>query len=110
MPPPPPSTCEALAKDPFKNTLEYRMLCVSINLTWQKLDEYYLKTNQSPIYVAAVVLHPSLKWKWLKKAWRGRPNWISQARVKVKKLWLKYANLLVTTKDTESLRVKDNAR
>ena len=68
MPPPPP-TREALAEDPFKNTLEYRMLCVGINLAWQKLDEYYSKTDQSPVYVAAVVLHPGLKWTWLEKAW-----------------------------------------
>jgi hypothetical protein len=33
MPPPLPPTREALAKDPFKNTLEYRMLYVGINLT-----------------------------------------------------------------------------
>jgi hypothetical protein len=110
MPPAPPPTREALAEDPFKNTLEYRMLCVGINLAWQKLDEYYSKTDQSPVYVAAVVLHPGLKWKWLEKAWRGRPSWISQARVEVKKLWLEYANIIVTTEDTESLRVEDNAR
>jgi hypothetical protein len=55
------------------------------------------------------VLHPGLKWKWLEKAWRGRSSWISQARVEVKKLWLEYANIIVTTEDTESLRVEDNA-
>jgi hypothetical protein len=65
---PPPPTRETLPKDPFQNTLKYRMLCVGINLAWQKLDEYYSKTDQSPVYVAAVVLHPGLKWKWLKKA------------------------------------------
>jgi hypothetical protein len=56
-----------------------------------------LKTDQSSVYVAAVVLHPSLKWKWLEKALRGRPSWISRARVGVKKLWLKYADITVTT-------------
>jgi hypothetical protein len=84
------------------------MLCVGINLAWQKLDEYYLKTDQSPVYLAAVALLPGLKWKWLSKAWRGSPNWINRARVKVKKLWLKYTKITVNTKDTESLRVKDN--
>jgi hypothetical protein len=103
MPPPPPPTREALAEDQFKNTLEYRMLCVGINLAWQKLDEYYSKTDQSPVYVAAVELHPGYKWKWLEKAWRGCPGWISRARVGVKKLWLEYANITVTTEDTESL-------
>jgi hypothetical protein len=69
-----------------------------------------LKTDQSSVYVAAIVLHPSLKWKWLEKALRGRPSWISRARVGVKKLWLKHADITVTTEDTESLRVEDNAR
>jgi hypothetical protein len=32
------------------------MLCIGINLGWKKLDEYYQKTDQSPVYVAAVVL------------------------------------------------------
>jgi hypothetical protein len=56
------------------------------------------------------VLHPGLKWKWLKKAWRGRPGCLSRARVEVKKLWLEYANITVTAEDTESLRIEDNAR
>jgi hypothetical protein len=107
---PPPLTRKTLPEDPFKNTLEYRMLCVGINLAWQKLHEYYSKTDQSPVYVAAVVLHPDLKWNWLEKAWRGRPGWISRARVEVNKLWLEYADITVTAKDTESLGIEDNAR
>jgi hypothetical protein len=66
--------------------------------------------EQSSVYVATVVLHPGLKWKWLEKAWRARPSWVSRARVEVNKLWLEYADVTVTTKDTESLRVEDNAR
>lgn len=55
------------------NSLEHRMLCVGVNLGWKKLDEYYQETDQSPVYVVAVVLHPVLEWKWLGKAWKGRP-------------------------------------
>jgi hypothetical protein len=33
----------------------------NINLGWQKADAYYSKTDASPIYTAAVVLHPRLK-------------------------------------------------
>ncbi|TIA27721.1 hypothetical protein D6C78_11030, partial [Aureobasidium pullulans] len=110
IPPLPPPTRETVPEDPLRNTLEYRMLCVGISLAWQKLDEYYSKTDQSPVYVAAVVLRPGLKWKWLEKTWRGRPGWISRARVEVKKLWFEYADIIVTAEDTESLRVGDNAR
>jgi hypothetical protein len=85
------------------------MLCVGINLAWQKLDEYYSKTDQSPVYLAAVALLPGLEWKWLGKAWRGSPDWINRARVEVKKLWLEYAEITVNTEDSESLKVEDNA-
>jgi len=71
---PPPPTSETPPKNPSKNTLEYRTLCVSINLAWQKLDGYYSKIDQSSVYLAAIVLHPGLKWKWLEKAWRDRPD------------------------------------
>jgi hypothetical protein len=104
LPPPLPLP---LPDDPFKNTLEYRMLCVGINLAWQKLNEYYIKTDQSPVYVAAVVLHPGLKWKWLEKAWRDRPGWIEEARTEVKKLWLEYSDLVITNEDVTSMRVDD---
>ena len=29
-----------------------------VNLAWSKLDKYYTKTNDSPIYIAALVLNP----------------------------------------------------
>ena len=58
---PPPPSRETLLEDPVKNTLGYRMLCVGINLAWQKLDGYYSKTDQSPVYVAVGVLYPGIK-------------------------------------------------
>jgi hypothetical protein len=76
LPPSPPCT----SSKPIRNTLEYRMLCVGTNLSWKKLDEYYQKTDQSPVYVATVVLHPGLKWKWLEKACKDRPQWIKEAK------------------------------
>jgi hypothetical protein len=106
LPPPPPSTFS----EPIKNTLEYRILCIGVNLGWKKLDEYYQKTDQSPVYVAAVVLHPGLKWKWLEKAWRDRPQWIKEAKNNVHSLWLEYASLPVTDEDLQSAMPEDNAR
>ena len=34
----------------------------NINLGWQKLDHYYTLTDSTPIYRAAVFLHPCMKW------------------------------------------------
>jgi hypothetical protein len=33
----------------------------SINAGWQKLEHYYNKSNITPIYRAAVLLHPYIK-------------------------------------------------
>ncbi|KAK3045938.1 hypothetical protein LTR09_012530 [Extremus antarcticus] len=33
-------------------------LSINLDLAWLKLNEYYSKLDNTPIYVAAVVLHP----------------------------------------------------
>ena len=42
-------------------------LRVSITNAWQKLNEYYIKLGESPLFSAAVILHPSLSLRWLEK-------------------------------------------
>jgi hypothetical protein len=41
-------------------TLEHHF-STNINAVWQKLNDYYTKTDATPIYRAAVFLHPHLK-------------------------------------------------
>ncbi len=53
---------------------------INIDLAWTKLNQYYTKLDNSPIYVAAVVLHPRFKWRWIEQAWKERPDWINGAR------------------------------
>jgi len=64
----------------------------NINLGWQKLDEYYARLDQSPIFCAAVVLHPRQKWRWFEKHWAGHQEWIDQAKVSIEQLWREYKN------------------
>ena len=45
----------------------------NINLGWQKMDNYFNKTDATPIYRAAVVLYPRLKWHWFEKYWAKKP-------------------------------------
>jgi hypothetical protein len=73
---------------------------IGINLAWQKLDEYYNKTSVSPAYVAAVVLHPALRWQWIKKQWSDWPDWIKDAETEVLKLWQYYKQLPIEDPDT----------
>ncbi|KAF4546914.1 Hypothetical protein D9617_100g032550 [Elsinoe fawcettii] len=58
------------------------------NLGWQKLDEYYTKLDESPAYVAAVVLHPRLKWRCFR---RWPEAWLTAAKISFSKLWSHYA-------------------
>jgi hypothetical protein len=39
----------------------------SINAGWQKLEHYYNKSDITPIYRAAVLLHPRMKWRWFER-------------------------------------------
>jgi hypothetical protein len=46
----------------------------NLNAAWQKLDAYYTRTDDTPIYRAAVFLHPKLKWRWFEKHWESKPH------------------------------------
>jgi hypothetical protein len=74
----------------------------NINLGWQKLDEYYARLDQSPIFCAAVVLHPRQKWRWFEKHWAGHKEWIDQAKLSIEQLWRGYKN-----PDTVSVQVDE---
>jgi hypothetical protein len=41
----------------------------NINAAWQKLDYYYNLSDDTPIYRAAVFLHPRMKWRWFERHW-----------------------------------------
>jgi hypothetical protein len=64
-----------------------------INLAWQKLNDYYALTDNTPIYVAAVVLHPRCNVRWLEKTWSYRPNWISFAKSELQIRWTQYSQI-----------------
>jgi hypothetical protein len=55
----------------------------NVNAAWQKLDAYHTRTDDTSIYRAAVFLHPRLKWRWFKKQWATKPEWIAAARASV---------------------------
>ena len=65
-------------------------LSINIKLAWQKLDEYYECLDKNPVYVAAVVLHPHMKWQYLENRWQERTDWLTKARDNFNKLTLEY--------------------
>ena len=64
----------------------------NLNAAWQKLDDYYNRTDATPIYRAAVFLHPRLKWRWFERHWASKPEWIAAARKAIEALWSEYKN------------------
>ncbi|KAJ3578354.1 hypothetical protein NPX13_g2213 [Xylaria arbuscula] len=59
----------------------------NINLGWQKLDEYYKKLDETPVYYAAVALHSRFRWNWFENKWADRPEWVQMAKNLVQELW-----------------------
>lgn len=62
----------------------------NITLAWAKLDEYYSRTEETPVYVAAVVLHPRYNWSWILRHWSERREWITEAEKVLLGLWQHY--------------------
>ena len=59
----------------------------AIETAWAKLEKYYEYTDDSPVYVASVVMDPRWKWSYFTKYWSARPDWIQKARTAVLNLW-----------------------
>ncbi|OWT42367.1 BED zinc finger domain-containing protein [Pochonia chlamydosporia 170] len=58
------------------------------NSGWAKLDKYYRLTDESPAYVAAIVLHPSHKWHYIHENWKR--EWIESSEKLIEALWGEY--------------------
>jgi hypothetical protein len=49
------------------------------------MDKYYKLINKTLVYVIAIVLHPSWKWKWIEKHWKE--DWILEVKERILKFW-----------------------
>jgi hAT family C-terminal dimerisation region len=59
----------------------------SIKQAWKKLNDYYTLLEESPLYAAAVILHPALGWKTLSSNWQSLPDseaWLAAAKTETK--------------------------
>ena len=68
------------AADPF--------LLPMLNSGWNKLKKYYDLSDAAPVYVAAIILDPTLKWKYIDDHWD--PDWLENARESMQLLWNEY--------------------
>ncbi|KAM4061469.1 transposase-like protein [Hirsutella rhossiliensis] len=52
------------------------------------MDKYYCLTDESPAYVAAIVLHPSHKWHYIHENWKK--EWADSSKKLMETLWDDY--------------------
>ncbi|CEJ95264.1 Putative Transposase-like protein [[Torrubiella] hemipterigena] len=62
-------------------------LATMMETAWAKLADYYELTEDSPVYSAATVLNPSLKWAYMERTWKEKEDWIERAKTRVTQLW-----------------------
>lgn len=62
-----------------------------INTAWLKLEKYFKLVNRSPLYTAAIVLHPAWRLEYFEDKWAEHPDWIKTAKKTFKALFLKYS-------------------
>ncbi|KAK2666693.1 hypothetical protein RAB80_014378, partial [Fusarium oxysporum f. sp. vasinfectum] len=70
-------------------------LRIGCKLGWMKLDQYYSYTEDSPAYLAALVLHPAFRWSTVESQWADQPDWLVRGKKAVQELWEEYRNLFV---------------
>jgi hypothetical protein len=56
-------------------------------VAWLKFEKYYQLTEQAPVYVAGILLHPALRKSYLSEQWKRNPAWVSNAVKAVRKIW-----------------------
>jgi hypothetical protein len=80
------STSLSLSQNPSSDDF----IAIGLNNAWLKLEKYYVLTDKSEAYVAAVILNPYRKWAYFSVSWKTKPDWLSTAEKKVRALWDEY--------------------
>jgi hypothetical protein len=94
-------TADSLLALPTASSTAEHHFSLNIKLAWQKLDNYYDKLDNNPLYIAAIVLHPRMKWKWFDKSWHMRPEWIKKAKYLFNTLLVEYEQCAVAEQRPE---------
>jgi hypothetical protein len=84
-------TMDVLGKHMEKSIVHNRMnkdITSRIQQAIKKFEEYYRKTDNSPLYAAALILHPNRRTKYARIWWKK--DYQKAMLPKVKELWIKY--------------------
>ncbi|OBS17536.1 hypothetical protein FPOA_26348 [Fusarium poae] len=72
---------------------------VNINLCWKKLDKYYSRLDETPVYYAAIALHPAYRWGYFEDVWADRLDWIQTAKSLVEELYRSHYEPRIISRD-----------
>ena len=61
-----------------------------VHCAYTKLIKYFNLTDQTPIYRAAIVLHPAYKFDYFEQEWASKPAWQSRCKKDVTALYEQY--------------------
>lgn len=64
-------------------------LAINLRAAWAKANAYFAKLDESPVYYAAVILHPYYKY-YCDNSWASNPHWLTAANAAFQKLWAEY--------------------
>ena len=98
----------ALVNNPNLCTPENWHLEVCITNAWIKINDYYSQLDKSPIYYAACVTNPRLKWVWFESSWKEKLKWIQHGKEILKSLWLsEYKGQNLSSSDDISMTLNE---
>ncbi len=66
----------------------YPGIACLIILAWNKVKDYYSKTDELVAWIASTIMNPMFKMKYFENKWTGSESlFLRAAKLKVKKLW-----------------------
>jgi hypothetical protein len=85
------TSLEAYRRFDDLNDQSRRYFRLSVTAGWKKLKDYYTKLGDSPLYTAAIILHPSFGLSWLEERWTGEQiHWVREAHESIRVYWKRW--------------------
>ncbi|KAF5228115.1 hypothetical protein FANTH_14595 [Fusarium anthophilum] len=83
---------------PWDTLLGYEYLLGKME---KKLDKYYSRLDETPVYYAAIALHLAYRWGYFEDVWADRPDWIQTAKSLVEELYRSHYEPRIISRDRE---------
>ena len=78
--------------------------------SWYKFDKYYKLTDDTPVYAAAILLHPALRRAYLDRQWEKQASYIEPAIDSVREMWKKFKSLAPVEVDVRASEIDEFRR